>query len=368
MPRIVFILAKTIEMTPTFDKIHLKFRLNSNYYNSEDLKEVAYSLVKEGEPYEKVMGDFLMDWLDARDYINVKTSGSTGKPKLMRVGKQAMVNSSIATGDFFKMGPGHKALLCLPTHYIAGKMMLVRAMILGLELDFVDPTAQPDFDRSKSYDFCAMVPLQLKNSLDAIGNIKTLIIGGAAISKPLEDAIQGLKTRIYATYGMTETVSHIAVKAMNGKQKSEYFKVFPKVNISQDNRDCLVIDAPKLSPVKLVTNDVVRLHSASEFELIGRIDNMVNSGGVKLFPEQIEAKLADKIQERFFIASEPDDDLGEKLILILESDKNTLLSSVFETLDRIEVPKEIYAIPQFEETATGKIQRKNTLKLLGNLL
>lgn len=351
-------------MTPTFDKIHLKFKLNSNTYSAEELKEVAYSLVKEGVYFEKVMGDFLMDWLDAKDYINVRTSGSTGKPKLMKVGKQAMVNSAIATGNYFKMEPGQTALLCLPTHYIAGKMMLVRAMILGLELDFVDPTTQPVFDYDKTYDFCAMIPIQLKNTLQHINNIKTLIIGGAAISKPLEASIQNLKAKIYATYGMTETVSHVAVKRINGKQRMDYFKVFPKVTISQDARGCLIIDAPKVTSERLVTNDVVKLHSASEFELVGRIDNMVNSGGVKLFPEQIELKLADHIHDRFFIASEPDADLGEKLILILESDTNKIKASAFKALDKLEIPKTIYNIPKFKETATGKIQRKETLKLL----
>ncbi|MGC1631876.1 MAG: O-succinylbenzoic acid--CoA ligase, partial [Gelidibacter sp.] len=136
------------------------------------------------------------------------------------------------------------------------------------------------------------------------------------------------------------------------------------VTISQDDRGCLVIEAPKVAPECLVTNDVVKLHSDNEFELIGRMDNIVNSGGVKLFPEQIEAKLADQITERFFIASEPDVHLGEKLILILESDSNTLKASVFKGLEKLEVPKAIYAIPKFKETATGKIQRKETLKLI----
>ncbi|MBJ7879926.1 AMP-binding protein [Gelidibacter salicanalis] len=352
-------------MTPTFDKIHLKFKLNGNSYNVEDLNEVAYSLVKEGAPYEKVMGDFLMDWLDAKDYINVRTSGSTGKPKLMKVSKQAMVNSAIATGNYFNMEPGQKALLCLPTHYIAGKMMLVRAMVLGLELDFVDPTSQPVFDYGQTYDFCAMIPLQLKNTVDYIYNIKTLIIGGATISQPLEDAIQGLETKIFATYGMTETVSHVAVKAMNGEHRMKYFTVFPDVSISQDGRGCLVIDAPKVALEQLVTTDVVNIHSPTEFELIGRADNIINSGGVKLFPEQIEAKLAGKIKERFIIASQLDVDLGEKLILVVESDKNTVDNSAFADLDKFEVPKDIYNIPKFKETATGKIQRKDTLKLLG---
>ncbi len=353
-------------MTPTFDKIHLKFKLNDNTYGAEELKEVAYSLVKEGADYERVMGDFLLDWLDSKDYINVKTSGSTGTPKLMKVSKQAMVNSAIATGNYFSMEPGQAALLCLPTHYIAGKMMLVRAMILGLELDFVDPTSQPVFDYGKTYDFCAMIPLQLENTVGYIYNIKTLIIGGATISKPLEDAIQGLETKIYATYGMTETVSHVAVKAMNGEHKMAHFEVFPNVSISQDDRGCLVIDAPKVAPEPLVTNDVVKLHSASEFELMGRVDHIINSGGVKLFPEQIEAKLSNHIKERFFMAPEQDVTLGEKLILILESDTNTLDPSVFDSLEKFEVPKEIYTVSKFKETSTGKIQRKETLKFLKN--
>lgn len=351
-------------MTPTFDKIHLKFKLNSNYYAADELQEVAYSLIKEGAYYERVMGDFLMDWLDRKDYVNVRTSGSTGQPKLMRISKQAMVNSAIATGNYFKMKPGDRALHCLPTHYIAGKMMLVRAMVLGLELDFVEPSTQPVFDYDIPYDFCAMVPLQLQSTKKYIYNIKTLIIGGAAISKPLEEAIQGLKTKIYATYGMTETVSHIAVKRMNGKQKMDYFKVFPKVHISQDERDCLVIEAPRLTSEKLVTNDVVKIHSDSEFQLIGRMDNVINSGGVKLFPEQIEDKLSDQIKQRFFIAAIADQELGEKLVLILENGKNTIDPVIFERLNKFEIPREIFMVPKFKETATGKIQRKETLKLL----
>lgn len=353
-------------MTPTFDKIHLKFKLNSNSYNFEALKEVAYSLVKEGEYYEKTLGDFLLDWLDPKEYIIVKTSGSTGQPKTMKVSKQAMVNSAIATGNYFKMTPGQTALHCLPTHYISGKMMLVRAMILGLELDLAEPTSQPVFDYKKRYDFSAMVPLQLQNTLSHIQRIKTLIIGGAVISKPLEKAIQPLKTKIYATYGMTETVSHVAVKAMNGKAKMSHFKVFPKVKISQDDRNCLVIEALQLSKDVVTTNDIVKLVSTTEFDVLGRYDNMVNSGGVKLFPEQIEAKLDEKIKERFFIASEKDIVLGEKLILVIESDKNTLKPTIFNDLDKFEIPKNIYTIQKFKETATGKIQRLETLKLLKN--
>ncbi|OUR90757.1 O-succinylbenzoic acid--CoA ligase [Flavobacteriales bacterium 34_180_T64] len=351
-------------MTPTFDKVHLKFKLNGINYTHESLKVVAYSLIKEGEMYEKAIGDFLLDWLDSKDYVSVKTSGSTGIPKVIRAGKQAMVNSSIITGDFFKLQPGDNALLCLPAHYIAGKMMLVRALILGLELDLVEPTSSPDYDDLKSYSFCAMIPMQLRKSLHRLNNIKILIIGGASVSPDLLNDIKTLNTKVFATYGMTETVSHIALKLLNEHNESSYFKILNDIQISTDSRDCLVINAPKLTSDNIITNDIVKLHSDTEFELLGRYDNIINSGGIKLFPEQIEAKLYNKIASRFFIASEADSILGEQLILIVESDSISLDVSIFNTLHKFEVPKQIYAISEFSETSSGKINRRNTLKML----
>ena len=350
-------------MIPTFDKIHLKFKLNNNNYTFDELKEVAYSLVKEGELFERNAGDFLLDWLNDKDYLKVKSSGSTGLPKDIRIKKQAMVNSAIATGNYFKLGPGDSALHCLSTNFIAGKMMFVRAMILGLEIDMVEPVALPVYDDYKSYDFCAMVPMQIQSSMDRLKNIKTIIVGGAPVSKSLTAEIQNLKTKVYATYGMTETCSHIAIKPLNLKTKTDYYKVFDGVQISQDERQCLIIIAPEVSDEKIVTNDIVKLHSKTEFEFIGRYDNMINSGGIKLFPELIEAKLRDRIKERFFISSQPDDLLGEKVILVIEGKENTTDASTFEHLDTYEIPKNVYVIDQFVEI-NQKVQRKKTLELL----
>ena len=353
-------------MTPTFDKIHLKFKLNGISYDFEELKEVAYSLVKEGEAFEKVVGDFLLDWLDEKPYVIVKTSGSTGAPKPVKLDKTAMVNSAIMTADFFGLQPGFSALHCLPSRYIAGKMMLVRAMIIGLELDIVYPTTMPAYDDLKHYDFCAMVPLQLQNSLRRLENIDTLIVGGAAVAHSLQQELQPLKVRVFETYGMTETVSHVAVKALNHavSLKESGFKTLPNVSIKTDERNCLVIDAPRLVPQTVVTNDIVEMIAKDEFKILGRIDNVVNSGGVKLHPETIEAKLHDKIEKRFFIASEPDELLGEKLILVLESNSNTLDSAIFDDLDKFEIPKEIKCVPKFQETETHKIQRQKTLEAI----
>ncbi|MBN4085356.1 AMP-binding protein, partial [Flavobacteriaceae bacterium AH-315-B10] len=300
--------------------------------------------------------------------------GSTGQPKKIKLQKQAMVNSAIATGDCFSLKAGDKALHCLPTQFIAGKMMLVRAIVLGLELDVVEPSSNPLQDVFKNYDFCAMVPMQVQNSLETLHKIKTLIVGGAPVSNLLQEKLKGSSTKVFETYGMTETITHIAVKKLNNfeslrgettKQSVEsHYKTLPNITISQDERDCLVIDAPKLNTQTIITNDIVKLYSETEFEVLGRYDNMINSGGIKLFPEQIEAKLSGKISQRFFIASEENETLGEKLILILEGESNNLETEIFEGLDTFEIPKHIYTVTHFKETSTGKIQRVETLKLL----
>ncbi|MBC2845299.1 AMP-binding protein [Winogradskyella flava] len=356
-------------MTPRYDKIHNRFKFNGLHFDFEDLKEVAYSLIKEGESYEKVTGNFLIDWLNNKDYLHVKTSGSTGQPKLLKLKKQAMVNSAIATGDFFGLEPGNTAIDCLPSHYIAGKMMLVRAMILGLEIDCVEPSAHPIFDYEKCYDFCAMIPLQLKHTVNYTQNIKTIIIGGSKVTKPLLERIQNCPSKFYETYGMTETVTHVAVRQLESKaaKGDNLFRALPNVSFDQDDRNCLIINASKLVKEALVTNDIVDLKSETSFVLKGRYDNVINSGGVKLFPEQIEEKLQPVIDERFIVAGEEDAALGEKLVLIVEDPRDSVESiakriKLVKGLTKFEVPKHIYTSEKFVETVNGKIQRKKTVK------
>ncbi|MFD0862249.1 AMP-binding protein [Sungkyunkwania multivorans] len=358
-------------MTPTYKNIHLKFRFNGHYFDREDLKEVAYSLIKEGHPYERSVGDFLIDWLNDYDYISVNTSGSTGKPKLVRLKKQHMVHSAIATGDFFQVSVGDSALHCLPSNFIAGKMMWVRAMILGLEIDMIAPTSNPLEAIERKYDFCAMVPIQLRNSLDRINCIKKMIVGGAAVSNDLKTALQDVDTEVFETYGMTETITHVAARRLNHFEledgEKNTFKTLPNVEISSDDRGCLVIDAKDRGADRIITNDLVKIYSDTSFEWLGRIDNVVNSGAYKLFPEQIENKLQAIIHERFFVCGTKDEELGERLVLVIEGkekDIDKLLEKIktLETLDDYETPKEILFKEKFEETVNGKIRRKATLK------
>ena len=339
---------------------HLNFRLNGISFNNEELKEVGYSLIKEGEPFERSLGDFLLDWLNDEPEIQVKTSGSTGAPKVISLQKAHMVNSAKATGAIFNLHPGQSALLCLPTEYIAGKMMLVRAMVLGLKLDYVEPSSRPLDFVSKHYDFCAMVPLQLETSPNKLNKIKTLIVGGAPISDDLKSRIQGLRCRVFETYGMTETCTHIAIKKLNHSPETT-FKIVPDVSITTDKRDCLVIDAPLIIDQKITTNDVVHLVSESEFEWLGRADHVINSGGVKL---------ASILKHRFFVAGLPDKQLGEKPVLVIEAE--TEEKGLFDShdyrslLEKFETPKKIILVSKFMESGSGKIKRKETLESIKN--
>lgn len=341
----------------SYQNVHERFKLNGFSLTREDLCRIAYSFIKEGEDFEKPVGMFLLDWFDEKDYIEMFTSGSTGEPKTIRINKQAMVHSALATGEFFGLEPGNTVLHCLPAKYVAGKMMFVRGFILGLEIDFVSPSLKPLERVVDDYDFSAMTPMQAQYSLDNLHKLKKLIIGGAKIAKTLEKKLLKIDSEIYETYGMTETITHIAAKRVG----EEAFTVFPNVMISQDDNNCLIIKALSISSELIETNDIVKMISEKEFVWLGRYDNVINSGGIKFIPEQIEEKLIGRIPARYFVIGKPDTVLGEKLILFVESEPFKIEDTVFDVLDKYEKPKEVYFVKKFEETPTGKVIRKETL-------
>lgn len=356
-------------MTPIEGTVHPQFSLLGVPFSEEAIVDAAYSMIKEGEPYEKDIGDFIMDWVSDLPMVTVQTSGTSGKPNKVKVTKKALVNSVLATGEFFNLKPGDRCLLCLPAAYIAGKMMLVRALVLGLDLYIVPPGSTPLAKGNKYYDFCAMVPVQVKESLGQLSRIGTLIIGGAPLPKPLEKVLKKTNTAIYETFGMTETLSHIAVRPVNipGKPvgQTDFFEALPGVKFESDHRDCLVIHVPHLRKSPVVTNDIVKLISETRFKWLGRADYAINSGGIKLFPETIEAKISDAVGKRFFLAGEPDDKLGERLVLYVEGkvDKKKLSATLksHQGLKPFEVPRKIREIPSFVETESGKVHRSKTL-------
>jgi len=322
------------------------------------LCQFANEIADSKEEYEQQLANFILEWFDDKEYIALTTSGTTGIPKIIQLKKEAMVNSACATAAFFDLKEDCKALHCLPTQYIAGKMMLVRALVLGWDLDFVKPDTHPLDGNKKTYDFAAMVPLQVEKSLAQLHRVKTIIVGGAKLNLTLVNKLKTIPSAIYETYGMTETITHIAAK----KVQDNAFLVLPGIQITTDSRNCLIIEAPRLSNEKIITNDVVEISDGNKFVWLGRFDNVINSGGVKLFPEKIEEKLSGKIPHRYFVIGKPDVSLGEKLILVIESEPYTIENSVFEGLDKYEKPREIVFVSKFSETETGKIKRAESIQ------
>ena len=346
------------------------------------------SLFPENEFEEKVIS-FLQDWFSHSETVSVQTSGSTGIPKVFEIEKKRMLNSSNMTCDFLGLKEGDTALLCLPVQYISGKMMLVRAIERKLKIIISKPSSAPEI--SENVEFCAMTPLQVQNSLNKIYLIKNLIIGGASVSENLKSQLTSeLETRnseqkIFETYGMSETLSHIALKQISPIQE-EYFSVLNDVEISVDERNCLKIFAPKLNPEILQTNDIVELMhfmnsvrkpsvyaqcDKKQFRFLGRFDNVINSGGVKIFAEELESLVKKHIDRDLVFLGKPDETLGEKLILVIE-DASTPLSmteiksqiSNLKFENKFHIPKEILFLEKFPRAENGKILRKEILKFL----
>ena len=347
--------------------IHPKLQVNGKLYSKKELRMLATTFTKEGEPYEQVAGHFMLEWLNDKTYVTVQTSGSTGAPKAVKIKKSHMVNSAKATAKHFKLPVSTTALLCLPANFIAGKMMLVRAMVMGWHIDLTPPKANPLDTIYKRYDFCAMTPFQLDNSLSRMHLLSKLIVGGGAIAPKLKNRLGKIPTKIYETYGMTETVTHIAARRVNPTKPKELpipFKALAKVSLEQDDRGCLVIKAPAVSSDPVITNDLVQLLTYKKFVWLGRVDNVINSGGIKLYPEQIEQKLAAYITGPFFISGIPDDALGERVALFVEQEKPFVLDTIAiskDLLGKYEYPKLVFTVRAFDRTENGKLKRGLTV-------
>ncbi len=356
-----------IEQIP---RLHREFTLNGFAHTPSTLMDAAYSLIKEGDPFELVIGDFLMDWLSDSDTIMVKTSGTTGSPKMQTFTRHQLLASAKLTGDYFELSPGQSVLMCLPGGYIAGKMMLVRAMALGLDLHFVEPTSSP-IPYERHFDFAAMVPIQLQASIKQLDQIDQLIVGGAPVSQELIRDIANVPASIYETYGMTETLTHVAVKKLNHTLSGlpeETFKALPGIEFETDARSCLVVTAAHLDLHKWVTNDVVTLLNNKEFSWRGRFDHVINSGAVKVHPEHVESILKDAFKCEVIVTGIPDAQLGERVLGIVETkgglDKFTEILESIEDLDEFEKPRELMAISEFTRNDSGKIDRNTTFEHL----
>ncbi|MBB6372069.1 O-succinylbenzoic acid--CoA ligase [Chryseobacterium shigense] len=304
------------------------------------------------------------EWFSHGYTVKVQTSGSTGIPKIFEIEKNKMINSAGMTCHFLGLQEGDKALICLPIEYISGKMMVVRSIERKLKLIVVEPSLKPVEHLNEEINFCAMTPLQVENSLDKLHLIKNLIIGGAAVSESLKQKISGnqqlsVSNRIFETYGMSETLSHIALKQVR-PEPEDYFTVFENVSISVDERGCLKIFAPNLNVEVLQTNDLVEIKNSHQFKFLGRIDNVINSGGAKIFPETLEALVKKEIPNEAVFVGINDESLGQKLILVIEGkESGDIVSKISEIPfeKSFHKPKEIIFMEEIPRTPNGKVNR-----------
>ena len=338
--------------------IHNSFRLNGTKYNRNSLEMDAQQWATSSDEEKQALGHFLLNWLNDNEYIALHTSGSTGKPKEIQMPKTAMYASAVRTAAFFKISNGDSALLCLPIRYIAGKMMLVRALVLGLDLDIVAPKTKLYIE--KNYTFTALIPLQANASFDSLGKFKTVIIGGAPIHNELHKRIGKTYSNCIETYGMTETLTHVATRIIADDFK--HFKAIPGIGISKDKNDCLVIDVPYVPLSPIVTRDIVNLQSDDTFQLLGRRDWVINSGGIKIFPEALEKILEPHMKFPFFFTGVPDTELGEKLILLAEapaSKKGIIMGIARQHLgsNKHHIPKKVVCVTAFKYNSTSKLDR-----------
>ena len=341
--------------------MHSDFRLNGVSYDRDRLLTFAHELCNSKEEYLTELGRFLLDWLSDNPEIKLQTSGSTGEPTQLRAPKAMLSASAMTTVKALALQPKQQALLCLPVRHIAGKMMLIRALLAGLWIDVIEPTASPTV--SKTYDFTAMTPHQLRTSLDHLDRFKQIIVGGAPVDDSLRSALKGHASTIYSSYGMTETYSHVALQNLSAGET--HYTAVDHVRFSTHG-DALVIHAPHIGIEKLITTDCVDLISSTQFLWKGRSDHVINSGGIKLHPEQIEKALSTIISVPFFVFGKPDKRLGQSLSIVFEghlpNEIETMVSSL-DTLSKYEKPKDYFVLSQFIRL-NGKILRKQTLKAI----
>ncbi len=356
-------------------KLHLE---NGTTCSADNIQQLIAELPADTPDIVKDLYHFLSDWFSESPYITVHTSGSTGTPKEFTVRKVQMMQSAILTCSYLHLRKGDNALLCMPLQYIAGKMVVVRSLVAGLNLILRTPSGHPLADVTTPLRFAAMIPLQVYNTLqvpeerERLCRTEILIVGGGAINKELEADIRALPNIVYSTYGMTETLSHIALRRLNGPEASEAYTPFPSVQLSLSPDNTLVINAPMVCDETLVTNDIAQLHPDGTFTILGRKDNIINTGGIKVQIECVEETLRSIISTTFAITAVPDPRLGEAIVLLMEkiTERDGLVATlasgnsrpsqmeIIGILPPYQRPRYILEVDAIPLTGSGKTDRK----------
>jgi len=320
------------------------------------------------------LDEFLEEWNNPSPDVHVQTSGSTGAPKPMLVEKRRMLASARITCDFLGLRSGDTALLCMSLDYIAGKMMVVRSIERGLKLISVEPSGHP-LSNVEYVDFAAMVPMQVYNSLqvpeerERLMRIRHLIIGGGAIDDQMAAELRTFPNAVWSTYGMTETLSHIALRRISGPDASEWYTPFPSVRVTHNDEDCLVINAPEVCEKPLITNDIVEFSSDhSKFRIIGRRDNVICSGGIKIQIEEVERHLRPHLHVPYLLTKRHDPKFGEVAVLLTEGSVEEAREVCQRMLSKYHQPRYYLHVARIPLTETGKPARQEAIRLAETVL
>lgn len=331
------------------------------------MEAIVHDQLPVGANWQKSVVLFLKQWLNPADEIMVQTSGSTGNPQVIHLSKATMRVSAAMTCNYFGLQPGDRALLCLSVENVAGKMMLVRAIEKGLHLIAVNPVGCPLSTIIERVKFTAMVPLQVQHCLqeNCLDKTEILLVGGVTVSDKMKEELQQHVVACYSSYGMTETMSHVALKKLNGPNASEWYEGLADICFCLDQRGCLQIEARSLGIDKLQTNDLCELDGIHRFRWLGRVDFVINSGGVKVIPEQLEKLLAPYMDLPFFITGIPNEAFGEQVVIFVEASliEQIPINKIVKVLQewpKYQRPKAVYYLPSFVYTASEKINRGAT--------
>jgi O-succinylbenzoic acid--CoA ligase len=346
---------------------------NHQRYAGKELEQFSKNkILDDGIPaWEKDIFRFILNWLDDSDSIIQYSSGTTGQSRKIHLPKISMIRSAENTCKFFDLTGGTTAVLCLPVKYIAGKMMVVRSMVANMNLLVTEPKSLPDFSGIDSADFCAMVPLQVFNVVknrESPVPVRRLLIGGAEITPGLIQLVQPFASEVFAGFGMAETCSHVALRRLNGHDRQEDYHALSGISLTSDERGCLVIMAEYL-PQKIITNDLVQFTGPSSFIWLGRYDNLINSGGIKIVPEEVEAAVMAKAGLECTVVGLPDERFGQELVMVLEKDKapddiSQLKNNLKSLLPAHWLPKKVFRVGKLPRNDSFKIDRKRLSELI----
>lgn len=339
-------------------------RIEGIPYSGWEIEMIRMNIPTDNRSFRQELFSFLSDWFDPADTLPVHTSGSTGKPKELYVEKERMMASACLTCSFLGLQAGDTALLCMPLKYIGAKMVVVRALVAGLDLLPVPPSGHPLKGVAKAPVFAAMTPMQVYNSLQveeekaALRRIRHLLIGGGPIDFRLGEALKDFPNAVWSTYGMTETLSHIALRRLNGPEASEWYTAFDSVQIRLSKENTLVIHAPEVCQEELATNDIAETEGTNRFRILGRKDNTINTGGVKVQIEQVEATLKEHLSVPFQITSVPDEKFGEAIVMLVEGQApDDIGQTCTRLLPPYWRPKHIMPVFRLPLTENGKPDR-----------